>query len=90
MILSAGDCPTCGVTGKLLFLVAEHNGRIFIACNMCQAAWDAPSPVKGWDHSLPDFAPRGFRPASLVEVRSSGQNLRRVFDVADDEFSLLD
>ena len=89
MTLSAGYCPVCSITGTLVFLVAHDTHRVFIACNMCEAAWKTPAPVEGWDKSIRDFAPQGFRQATLSEVADAGQDMGLVQRVSDDQFERL-
>ncbi len=88
MTYSAGNCLVC-ITGVLLFLVPSGGGSVFIGCNMCQAAWEVPAPVTGWEHSIPEFAPHGFRAATEPEVRACGQDMGHVARVDDEQFRLF-
>lgn len=93
MVISPGDCNVCGEVGRVVFLVAKHNGTVFLACNSCKAASRAAEFKAHWladGHTgIKEFAPGGFRPATEDEVAAEGYDLRRVRRMSDDEFELF-
>ena len=93
MILSPGDCNVCGEVGRVVFLVADHDETVFLACNSCNAASRASAFKDYWladgSQAIEEFAPRGFRPATESEVASEGYDLGRVRRMSDAEFELF-
>jgi len=90
MVLSAGDCPVCSALGKVIFLTAEPQGGVFVACNSCKGASRATDTGRDWlRRPVEDFAPTGFRAASRHEVEATGFDMRHVMKVDDGEFRLL-
>ncbi len=92
-VLSPGDCFACGETGRVVFLAALHDDRVFIACNSCKAAAHPVTFEQPWlaeeIHDLNHFAPRGFRLATEREVISLGYEARRIRILEDAEFRLF-
>ena len=94
MVLSPGDCNVCGeVGGRVIFLVAEHDGTVFLACNSCMAASHASEFRDRWHadgrQAIEQFAPKGFRPATETEVSAEGYELQHVRRMKDEEFELF-
>jgi hypothetical protein len=90
MILSAGDCPVCSALGRVIFLTAEPQGVVFVACNSCKGASLPTDTGDNWlRQPVEDYAPTGFRAASQQEVMATGFDMRRVIIVSEGEFQLL-
>lgn len=90
MVLSAGDCPVCSALGKVIFLTAEPQGGVFVACNSCKGASLPTDTGDDWlRRPVEDYAPTGFRASSIHEVEATGFDMRRVVRVEEGEIRLL-
>jgi hypothetical protein len=93
MVLSPGDCNCCGEVGRVVFLVAERDGTLFLACNGCFAASEPFAFKEYWTadgHTgIEAFAPHGMRPATEHDLKAAGVSLSGVRQLDDGEFDLF-
>jgi hypothetical protein len=68
---SAGDCSVCAGAGAAVVVAPVGGGDLFFSCPACGCAWSEPPVPYVVDTIDPPvtFAPRGFRLASLDEIR---------------------
>ncbi len=73
-LLVVGDCPVCGDTSEVVFLVGLKNRRVFVYCPLCGAAWADPvGYIKGAAWYRPDVLAEGqARAATSEDVSSKG------------------
>lgn len=76
LVYSMGECPVCSYLGDVIAVVPIPSGAMFFWCTSCGCCWNAP-PVEGTIDEIrgaEDFAPTGFRPATLLEIQAVGMD----------------